>query len=442
MEDQLAQLHFFQGVAALHSGDAQTSNEIFEDVVTSALPPGPIAGEVQITLALSRNTSGEKQRAYDALNRELNVGQKNHRYLSRIIFGKCFLDFINLEATDALNDAEQLSTLSDEIQSNYLVAWSEYMRGLVLLNTARNHDACDAFNNVIRLQNGVERRVVVDAFLGEALSLQLRGRPDEAQQAMLRLQRWAGSLGDARCSSLASSCSARLSLLLGDLASAAEAIRLVATYPRTGNLLFWQEEPEITAVRVQLATGKRSAVDAAADVLAELGEQVKAQHQRCQLVDILLLQALAQELSGARKVAQELLEQALEIAAPADWSRPFAEVGETMLPLIEAARDRGIEPEFADRLLGRSTESRTEQRPWETVESRPQVSEQTDALTNRELDILELLAQRYRNKEIAAKLFISTHTVNYHLKHIYQKLGVSGRRQAVLKAIETGDLPS
>ena len=193
---------------------------------------------------------------------------------------------------------------------------------------------------------------------------------------------------------------------------------------------------------MQLATGKRSAVGTAADVLAELGEQVKAQHQRCQLVDILLLQALAQELSGARKVAQELLEQALEIAAPAAWSRPFAEVGETMLPLIEAARDRGIEPDFADRLLGRSTESRTEQRPRETVESRPQVSEQTDALTNRELDILELLAQRYRNKEIAAKLFISTHTVNYHLKHIYQKLGVSGRRQAVLKAIETGDLPS
>jgi DNA-binding CsgD family transcriptional regulator len=63
-----------------------------------------------------------------------------------------------------------------------------------------------------------------------------------------------------------------------------------------------------------------------------------------------------------------------------------------------------------------------------------------EPLTNRELDILELLAQQLNNKEIAEKLFISNSTVKAHLVNIYRKLNVPNRREAIEKTMKIGIL--
>jgi DNA-binding NarL/FixJ family response regulator/signal transduction histidine kinase len=68
---------------------------------------------------------------------------------------------------------------------------------------------------------------------------------------------------------------------------------------------------------------------------------------------------------------------------------------------------------------------------WQTA-----VTEPANVLNDRELEVLDLLAQGARNKEIAAQLFITVSTVEYHLSNIYAKLGVSNRAEAVRAAIE------
>jgi DNA-binding NarL/FixJ family response regulator len=82
-----------------------------------------------------------------------------------------------------------------------------------------------------------------------------------------------------------------------------------------------------------------------------------------------------------------------------------------------------IQPQLANRLLSRfGTRGNT---PYES-------------LTTREMEVLRLLARGMRNKEIAARLFVSERTVNFHLANIYQKLNVSGRTEALSKALEKG----
>jgi DNA-binding CsgD family transcriptional regulator len=63
------------------------------------------------------------------------------------------------------------------------------------------------------------------------------------------------------------------------------------------------------------------------------------------------------------------------------------------------------------------------------------------ALTPRELEVLRLVAQGLGNKEIAAELELSTHTVKYHLASVLAKLGVRSRTEAVSRGIRTGLLP-
>lgn len=59
-------------------------------------------------------------------------------------------------------------------------------------------------------------------------------------------------------------------------------------------------------------------------------------------------------------------------------------------------------------------------------------------LTDREVEILRLLAKGLSRRETAAALFLSEHTVRHHLEHIYNKLGVTTRVAATLYAVEHG----
>jgi LuxR family maltose regulon positive regulatory protein len=132
-----------------------------------------------------------------------------------------------------------------------------------------------------------------------------------------------------------------------------------------------------------------------------------------------------------------------------------------MADLLKRLHKQNIAVDYIEKLLAAFSKYESESRPEATGDESPSPPSNSDfripnstfhtspspspqpldkLLTNRELDVLELLVQRLRNKEIAEKLFISDGTVKGHLKNIYRKLEVGNRREAVEMAKKIGIL--
>jgi LuxR family maltose regulon positive regulatory protein len=159
----------------------------------------------------------------------------------------------------------------------------------------------------------------------------------------------------------------------------------------------------------------------------------------------LALQALLHDGRGEESAALEKLSQALDLAEPGGFIRLFVDLGPQMADLLKQLIEQNVVVDYAGQILAafKEDEHRAMQGESDHLTAQPpplSTRPLADPLTNREIDVLELLAQRLQNKEIAEKLFVSPETVKKHLNNIYGKLNVSGRRQAVDKAETLGIL--
>jgi LuxR family maltose regulon positive regulatory protein len=111
-----------------------------------------------------------------------------------------------------------------------------------------------------------------------------------------------------------------------------------------------------------------------------------------------------------------------------------------MARLLYEALSRGISPDYVRRLLAAFAVIEPEQTTPSEV--RAATSELIEPLSDRELEILELIAEGLTNPEIASRLFIALNTVKGHARNIYGKLGVHNRTQAVAKGQSLGLLSS
>ena len=156
------------------------------------------------------------------------------------------------------------------------------------------------------------------------------------------------------------------------------------------------------------------------------------------MLEILVLQALAHEAQGNIPPALVSLERALVLAEPEGYLRIFVDEGPPMVRLLYEALSRGIAPDYVQRLLAAFPGADLgEAAPPSTQAPK---SELVEPLSEREIEVLQLIAEGLTNQEIAARLYLSLHTVKVHARNIYGKLGVKNRTQAVARGRTLGIL--
>jgi LuxR family maltose regulon positive regulatory protein len=175
----------------------------------------------------------------------------------------------------------------------------------------------------------------------------------------------------------------------------------------------------------------------ALDFINLLQEQAEKRRSVRRLIELLALKSLALHQKGDIDQALLILEQALSMAEPEGYLRTFVDEGQPMAKLLYQAAERGIYPAYASRLLSALMD---EHQSHPTPERQPSES-LVEPLSERELEVLRLVAEGLSNGEIAGKLYISLSTVKGHTSNIFGKLGVKNRTQAVVLARSLGLLP-
>lgn len=271
-------------------------------------------------------------------------------------------------------------------------------------------------NDFDALREGYITLARVDYALGDEEGYQ------EAIQSAIRVEKLTGS---QECINEAICWEARLALLSGNLDFARRwadrrGVTEAAFDESCGDLPVNNEI--LTYARLLMADGQPADALKLLEWIAITAEEMNGNQA---LMEILVLQALSYQALGRRDEAMRSLARALLMGEPEGYSRVFLDEGPPMAALLRNAGAQGHSPAYVKSILTAFGEEVTEGAP-------------IDPLSQRELEVLAMVAGGLTNREIAKELVIEVSTVKSHINRIYSNLGVDNRTRAVVRAREIG----
>jgi LuxR family maltose regulon positive regulatory protein len=447
--DILAEAAAIGAGIALNRGDFVRTLTLSERALAT-LPAGSLRlrGEVLLHLGLARswslNPAGAIQAYTEAGRLALQAGDLHTTLLA--FFNQGSQQFMQGRLPQAAATYRQALSLAAEQGAARIPITSALHRGLAELHYEWN----DLESAAAALQEAIERgergglpRVMVLNDLAQAKLEYARGDLSAAMAMTERALRLVERHElPPRYASPPAAYQARLWLAQGDIESASTWAR-DADLELVGDLNYLYEAEYLTLARVLVVQGRAAE---AQSLLARLRAGAAAVDRINSVIEILVVETLAWHAQGEAPQARSVLERALNLGMEGGYIRTFADEGDTIRDLVgelvaRAGQDmltyrRRVQSALAkagapavSSTLDQNSASYTTN---EAVE--PLIEPLIEPLTERELEVLRVVATGLSDRQVAETMIVAIGTVKRHLNNIYGKLGVHSRTQALARA--------
>jgi len=205
--------------------------------------------------------------------------------------------------------------------------------------------------------------------------------------------------------------------------------------------IFYFYFPQLTQIRLLMSSDEPEKLADAGRRLKQLIEFGHLTHRKNLLIQALPLHALIYRDAGDEESAGKILEEALTLGKPGGHIRNFLDLGTPMQKLIKTLYRKKPDDVYLASIDKAFEEEKTLLRKIMIKESDILLispAAEIEKITRREVQLLQLIADGYQNKEIAGKLHLAPDTIKKSLYRLYQKLNVHNRASAISKATQMG----